>query len=441
MDALDALYRRARTEAASRGVRHHCGGSKLPAVPWARRDSDNPRDDAMPKVQAERSVSMNMPEQSIADERRGLPSASGMDRVYNCPGSRALEKDAPKEAPTDEALEGTEIAEALETANDEGLDEQGRAIAKRLADMEAKAIDDWCAEKQLPPSATVLHREERFWIYDRRTLNPISSAKPDVVATNHKAALTINHKTGYIEVPHARTNIQSRIEALSVWHSFDGEITDVRAAIAQFRFRGKFSATDYDLNFLNMAERELELGLWRSENSDAPRVPGFWCKYCRAKGFCPEARALTMLPAVRMPSLEVAKKDIAAQVAQWDLPTLAFLRHKKSFIENILEAVSTRLRTFSPDELATVGLQLVGSEGVRSLPDIQALWGELYKVGVTEDEFRSICKAPYGAAQTLLMDKLNKDKKLTDTEAKKLADEVLAPAVKMAPRAAQLKSL
>jgi len=381
----------------------------------------------------------------MVDDRRGLPSASSGDRLYNCPGSRALEALAPEDTPSGEAQEGTAIAEALEKETDEGLDESGKTIFQRLSEMEKQAIDEWANEKAIAPSKLIIIREAgdrgRFWIRDRSDLHLLSSAKPDVVAHDSHQAIVLNHKTGYLDVPKARGNIQTRIEVLAVWHDIEG-IVAVRGAIAQFRFRGKFSATDYDLALLKRAEQEHVFALWRSSEEDAPRVPGYWCKYCRAKAFCPQAASLSLLPVVAMPKAEIAKKDIPAAVATLSLEQLGFLRHKSAMIENILDAVAKRLKTFSAEELATVGLKLEPSKGIRTLPDVQALWTALHAENVSEVEFRSVLRATYGAAQELIITKLQaSDPSLTEKEAKERADKILAPAVKMAAREPSLKSL
>lgn len=379
------------------------------------------------------------------DERLNLPSASSMERLYHCPGSRALEATAPKRVESQEAIEGTLIAKALEEANLEGLDENGKNIAQRLSEMEQQAVDDWCYEKDVPASKLEVIRERRFWVRDPDTMGPIASAKPDVVISDGsgRLGLVINHKTGYLPVPAAHMNIQCRTEAVAVWDDHDDGLTDIRAAIAQYRFRGKFTATDFDTPYLKMAKAELRLSLWRGEQSDQIRVPGHWCLYCRAKGFCPEAQAMTMLPAVPMPTMNIAKKDIPSAVATLDLPRLAFLRHKKSMIENILEEVSDRLRhEFTPEVLASVYLRLVPSVGVKTLSDIQATWRVLFANGVTEDEFKQVCKTPYGAVQELLVTKiLAKEPTMSGTDAQKLADEILKPVVHLVPRDPQLRSL
>lgn len=273
-------------------------------------------------------------------------------------------------------------------------------------------------------------------------MDALCSAKLDVFYILGTNALALDFKSGYLPVEAARTNIQMRTQALALWHEFEF-LTHIRVATAQFRFKGRFTASDYTVPDLEKAEKELIFNLWRAQQPDAPRVPSTEaCRYCRAKPICPEAKAFSLLPVVAMPTLEMKKKDIPAAVARLSLEQMAFLRHKKAMIENVLEAVSARLRTFSPEELAGVGLQLVPNDGVRSLPDVQKLWEVLYAQKVTAEEFRGILKSAYGTAQAFLAERFKKaNPELTDKDAKKMADDVLAPAVTMAAREPQLRSL
>ena len=47
------------------------------------------------------------------DERRGVPSASGMDRLMNCPASFEMERLAPRDEGNEDAASGTRIHAVL----------------------------------------------------------------------------------------------------------------------------------------------------------------------------------------------------------------------------------------------------------------------------------------------------------------------------------------
>lgn len=60
------------------------------------------------------------PAKVIQDPRRGVPSASIMDRLQNCPGSFLATINLPDEE-SDEAASGTRIHKALELGDSAGL--------------------------------------------------------------------------------------------------------------------------------------------------------------------------------------------------------------------------------------------------------------------------------------------------------------------------------
>lgn len=379
----------------------------------------------------------------VKDERQGKPSASGGSKWYSCPGSVALEAIAPEEEPTDEAIQGSEIAKAREEESEDGLDEEGKTIAQRLTEQESQALADWLSERF--PGAVdgnpLVFREERLWARDD-AMKPMVSAKPDWFYIFKDEALCGDDKSGYLAVTEAHKNIQARIQALCLKHEYP-HLKRIRVAISQFRFKKRFTACDYDEQGLAIAEKEVFFRLWLTTDPYAVRTAGDHCRWCKAKASCPESAAYTMLPMVPFQGRDIAKKDIPAAVATLDLQTLGFLRHKSALISNILDAVGARLKKeFTPEQLATVGLQLVPSAGVRTLPNVEQLWAVLHGQGVTDVEFRAILRSAYGAAQELLIAKIQKDNpELTQKAAKEQADKILEPAVKMAARDPQLRSL
>lgn len=387
----------------------------------------------------------------VQDERGGLPSASGGDKWYNCAGSVALERQAPPDEPTDEAIEGELIHEARKNESDEELDDAGRNISQRLAAMEADGIQDWAIAFDLDREklkSAKRYREERFWIHDRNTMAPAASAKNDFSIIFQRHALANDYKTGYIETPPARVNIQMRIQAIALWHQFD-HIQNVRVCVSRYRFTGKFDFCDYTLEDLQKAERELFFRIWLTQQEYAPRVPGPWCKYCRAKAFCPENRAMTMLPMVALDMTKIqkmSKEEIHEAVMRLDLQSLAFVAHHRQQIKDTCDAIVGRLKNFSDKDLATVGLQKKPSEGVRTLPDIQKAWAVMFAAGITPEQFQGACKITIGAAEKTLVAKLKKDAEaagttLNDTAAKEMAAKILRAAVVMDPRDPQLRSL
>lgn len=376
------------------------------------------------------------------DERGNLPSASGGSKFYACAGSVALEATAPEQEPTDEGIQGAEIAEAREKESDEGLDEEGKTIADRLKAQEQKAVTDWMAERFPGEQARpVPMREFRCWIRDQQTMEPVASAKPDWFYIFKDEALVGDDKSGYLTVTDAHKNIQSRIQAVAIVHEFP-HVKRVRVAMSQFRFKERFTACDYNNQALVQAEREILFRLWVTKDPHAHRTAGPHCRWCRARGYCPEAAAMSLLPVAALRGDLTTKEGVAMAVAQMSLEQRAYVRHQTALINSITAAVRTSLMGESDEALATVGLRKVPSDGVRSLPDVDALWKELWAQGVTPDEFRSILKASIGAAEEFMIARLRKaDPDLKQKDAKTKVDAILAPAIKMVPREPSLKAI
>lgn len=380
-----------------------------------------------------------MTEDKITTEREGKISASGGERLYNCLGSAIAERKAlasgQVENISDEAAEGVLIHEALESEDFSQLDESGLTIAQNLEKMREKAVAEWLASIGNPKDVkpTIL-KEERCWIRDAKG-KKIASAKVDYAMIIRPFCIIINFKTGYLPFTPARRNIQARLEALAVASEYSPLIR-VRAAMAGYRFLGNYDCSDYSATDLDQAKRELEFNLWRASQTDAPRVPGTWCSWCKAKAYCREAAAYSLLP------VPVAKdpKDVVAAVAQLSPADLAFLHSKKALAEKVFEAVDVRLRALPREVLNEVGLDLGTPGSSRSVEDIQKCWQALYAEGMTEEEFRSTCKAVIGRIEAVMVPKIRASRPniTSDAAAKKIVGKIIEPSVETKPKAAPL---
>ena len=168
-----------------------------------------------------------------ADERRGKPSSSGMERYSLCLGSFQLEQKTPAElrlGSSQYSLHGTKVAELVErllNAKPTCASEHDR----NFADVEAAVIEpDTTLRQQVVDDAMEMVRktfsvvneigafdpfdngtlylcENRLWSYDGSY-----SGKPDVLVVNSlsKTLIVIDHKSGWIKVPDAQNNHQIR---------------------------------------------------------------------------------------------------------------------------------------------------------------------------------------------------------------------------------------
>lgn len=352
----------------------------------------------------------------MSDERGNLPSASSLYILYACLGSWNAQKDLPEdESSSVEAQEGTEIAEALESEDFTGLDEDGRTIAQRLKKFTDDALDEWW--RSIGGVPFEVFKEKRLWIHDRQNLKPLASARLDWFAIAPPYAVAIDHKSGYIPVTAARKNVQVRIQALALWHEYP-ELTTILAGTAQYRFVGKVDMTEYRVRDLEFAQRELELKLWQAKDPTAPRVPGEHCRYCRAKAFCPEAASYSLLPIATLPMPVSGEADVSLAVSQLTHEQLAFVRSRKAIIEKIISAVDARLRGLSAEELSAVGLALSKPGTVTSVANKAEAKRLLMEKGlVTEEQWNNATNVVLGRLEELVAPQMNKETKKADKEA------------------------
>ena len=374
---------------------------------------------------------MNTP----TDERANLPSASGIPRLVHCAGSPTAEALFPGEEQTEVATSGSNIHAALETGSDEGLVVNEKDVAENLKKIEVQAIEAW--QKEFGIDNVKIIREERLWIRDEN-LNLLASAKPDVVVIGagdgeRDYGLALDFKSGYLDADPSESNWQLKTQAIAVQNEHG--VDHVRAAIIQHRFGSRYDPVDYDADALRAAMSELKFYIHLSKQPDAPRVPGSWCRYCRARGSCPEAGAFALLP--QEATMIIDKKEAMAQVALLTPAKLASLHNYKTLIVSILDAVSDRLKQLPAETLASVGLELKPNSPMRSLPNIQKVYELLTKEGLLQDEeeFRSLCKVSVGAVEELVIPRLQKKLgldtvKAADFECSKLLAPIVVPVTK-----------
>jgi hypothetical protein len=382
---------------------------------------------------------------AIADERGGLPSGSNMDKVLNCPGSPAAERyeGEPPVEEEDWAAQGTRIHKALETNDLSLLDEEETELARRLERMIEEGFGEWLAAFELQWEQTKVGKEERFWMHDRRTLAALASAQLDRVYVNGPFGLVIDTKTGFLDAAPAYLNAQLKTQAVVLWHEYPA-LSHIRVAIAQHRFKSKYDYCDYDLEALRLAEQDLLFGFWRARQPDAPRFPGTWCRYCRARGVCREAAAYSLLPVVTLDVADqtVSKKEIEERVSRLSHRDLAAVQSRKSVAENIFKAVSDRLKSLPAAQLAAVGFTLSEGDMVREVSNAQALFALLYGEKLcTEEEFADWIKVGLTDMEAVLVPRLAQRQGGTQKAARAALAGMIGPFIKLKPKAPSLQRL
>jgi len=364
---------------------------------------------------------------SSADERAQLLSASNGEMVYYCPGSLAAMRKHPPESTQETALEGTKIHESLESGDWSDLTEEQAAIVHNLENIRDKIVSEWVETFNLQGLSAPV-KEQRFWLRNDQ-LDPVCSAKPDVVISAGKHVLVLDYKTGYKQLPTASRNIQLRIQALCVWDTMLRAPEHIRVATVHYRFGGQFSSTDYNPETLQIALNELQLSLWRAQDADAPRVPGHWCQYCRAKPYCREAATYLLLP-VQMFRVPATKEAVLEAMPDLTLEELLFIWDRKSIIEKILYAVEARLKNMPPERLAEFGYELKPNAFRRKIVDPVSCFKLLSERQLIDSrEFLSACEIAIGALEEIVLPRMaaleGKPKKAVVEKLKTLLAEVV----------------
>lgn len=318
------------------------------------------------------------------DERGGLVSASAMDMFYHCPGARNAQVGLPELPSADVTESGTAIHEARATDDHEDLQMTEREIADKLKDMEKRAFDNWMNDFGLfypiehGMTKTSVTREERLWIRNRVTLELIASAKPDVWFTNQDHALIIDYKTGFAKTTPSERNWQSRTQVIALWQNFP-HLKVIRGAIMASRLSSNFDPTDYHLEDLDRVERELKAVIWRTEQPDAPRVPGTHCRYCRASGECREKAVYDQIASSQLPIVSGKGDQLAILEAVNRLTPaeMAFLYRRKSSLELAYDAMEHRMKALPEDQLKAIGYKLAPGNKNREIVDVSTAFARL----------------------------------------------------------------
>lgn len=322
------------------------------------------------------------------DERMGLPSASGLQRLAMCPGSWRAEKACPAGEESDDSLMGTRLHQHMEDDTTPGDPEEAEAVnwcrntEYRLRDRYLSAPDNQ------PPVDAADIREIRM--IDKQGQ---FSGKPDCVLIAGHKALVIDYKFGRSLAPAAGNNLQLAALAVLV-HQHCTEIKTVYTAILQpYVSRQDPKVCRYDEQQLVAAEKYIRGVIAASQVDDAPLRPSHAaCKYCRAQASCPatslQVRTVCALdlnaaweqwsPAKRREAYDIAKMarkwaDAVTQKIETDLraeveiPGLVLGAGRKSFVITNPAAAFTTLSTLMTDTITAEAYTACCKVGVTDL--------------------------------------------------------------------------
>ena len=321
-----------------------------------------------------------------------LPSASGMHRLANCPGSRRLiaslrERRMLSGNNSKDATIGERIHASLEGYPEElNLDEQD--IKDDCARLAVKAATQFFG--RAPTGLDRILYEQRFWYHIGET--PFFSGKPDRVYVNSERILDVNYKTGRGDTEDAHLNLQLRTEVVLLKHCYP-EVGEIGAVIVQPLVTNTPEIAIYDAEACHKALIEI-LEIVDATNWTETREAGPWCRYCPARAFCPEAYQL----AVHYPATINAD---ALPVGEEGAAVLGKLEIAKKVID-ALWAAYRQLAALNPD--AIPGWQISEGNKVRVLTDWKKL---INKFDGPDDQaiIESMLSLPIGRVENWLADK------------------------------------
>ena len=309
----------------------------------------------------------------MSDERKGLPSASSAQRYALCPGSFLLEQSvhepdtAGADAQIGNRIHGFLAGEKINLGDDE---------AKLAAICFSQEVE--IAKAVFPFQERLnITRERRLWAVDA-DFNKSWSGKPDVVYNDGLNALVIDYKTGRGTVEHATGNAQLRALAVLVNASF-GPFGEVTVAIIQ-PLAGEPTTCTYGVEDLSRAEFEINSMMEDIRKPGQPRNPSAdACKYCRAKGVCPEAQAeVSKLPTlVPRDGLEIVMTP--EQIAE-------FLA-KAPLAEAVIESVRGKARRMLEAGHAIPGWKLKPGSVRETITQPETVFGRFVEAGGTQAQF------------------------------------------------------
>lgn len=353
------------------------------------------------------------------DERLNRWSASSADRVWHCQGSEQLIRSIPAEqldtTPAEIAESGSRIHATLETGEAGELEMTEVEIAEQLKVLENEAVLKWILDFDMANCIPEVQREQRFWVRDAK-LEPITSAKCDVVYVFDGRALALDYKSGFLPATPAQRNLQAKVQAVALWA--ETGVTNIRVGIVQHRLRSVVTLADYTYDDLMRAYEDILLMDWRTKQPGAPRVPGAHCGYCPAKAHCMEFASYAHMPSVLSNTWIASQKQITTPEGVAVKPTeyvqlavdrlsnddLAYIERRRGMAEKMFAAVKSRMKKLPTEELAAIGFELVEGRAMSKVTDFPGLTEFISRLNdkdlLTAEEFSNCFTFSIGALES-----------------------------------------
>ena len=327
----------------------------------------------------------------IEDERQGLPSASGMQRLFLCPGSWNAERKCPVDEESDDAALGTMLHVHMEQGTMPEDPEDAEAVA-------------WCRETEISLCEKYLEmsdfskdllreqfmREVRYFEKDG-----MFSGKPDLVVYWGRRALVIDYKFGHLPVAAAECNLQLSALAVLVADSKCGYrlpefemIDEVFVCILQpYASRKEPAVCRYTRGSVEQARAFFQTCIKLAQDEHAPLKPSEKaCRYCRAQSSC---------PAVSLALVNVTSGDLTAAWEQWTPEKRREAYDLAKLAKKWAASVEGKVKADLKAEVDIPGLVLAPGKKAFTITDAAAAFqilNGLFPDGITAPAFTSCCK-------------------------------------------------
>jgi hypothetical protein len=302
------------------------------------------------------------------DPRLGLPSASIMDIFTRCEGAYQLIKSLGLVKKENDAMRsGTVIHKALETHDYEGLNKSQVITADRIAEQEAKIVQEYGLE------TAYNEREVRYW-YEDPIIGKMYSGQPDVVYFKEDGhVVSINYKTGWGELPPVEESMQIMSELVLVYvnNRNKRKITKMTGILLAP------NAPNYKRQDLSCSVDEIEaisesldkaIGAAITNSNPTYTKGQIQCKYCPAKPACPAHKeSFQQTLAIIEPYYTEMLSEKAVEKIDFMNPLDRSIFYENiGVMQDILKACESRLKELA-DKKEVHGYILKESNGKRKI--------------------------------------------------------------------------
>lgn len=313
------------------------------------------------------------------DEREGMPSASGLERIALCPGSWQAERRCPVTVASADAQMGTRLHRCMETMV-KPSDPQEREAVEWCQGMETVLTMDFLDVDEAEVVEDVqVHREVRCWEKSRRF-----SGALDYLGMANGHALVVDYKFGRVAVTPVSHNLQLAAYALLVMDNYP-EVNCVYCSVLQpFVSREKPQVCRFTREEEGRLRSYFYGLLDEAAKSDALLSPGErQCKYCRATACC---------PAVHAGLAKVCQTELRQSWEQLPLAKRVELYRTAQLAKRYVARVEAACKEDLRAGLALPGLELAPGAFKFTVENAQGAFGLLNKeLGITAEEFAACC--------------------------------------------------